>query len=158
MLTVRRATQEDVPRMLDLAEARRQQYAEYQPQFWRPAAHARVAQNRFFNRLVADPEILVFVGEDARGIVGFIIGTIVPAPPVYNPGGSTCLVDDFCPDPAYEWREVGPPLLAAIRSAARERQAAQLVIVCGHLDAAKREILFAEGATIASEWFVQSLS
>lgn len=90
-------------------------------------------------------------------IVGFIIARLVPAPPVYNPGGLTCLIDDFCCASADEWSTVGVPLLEHIYAEARQRGAAQAVIVCGHLDQPKRQMLFSSGATIASEWFVHDL-
>ena len=34
-------------------------------------------------------------------IVGFIIGRLVPAPEVYNPGGLTLMIDDFCVKPKF---------------------------------------------------------
>ena len=40
---------------------------------------------------------------------------------------------------------------------ARQRGAAQTVVVCGHLDQPKRAMLAQVGFSIASEWYVQSL-
>ncbi|HEU5198510.1 MAG TPA: hypothetical protein VFU32_02670 [Ktedonobacterales bacterium] len=155
---VRRAEASDLASMLDMEEQRRSQYARYQPRFWNPAADARLAQSRYFTRLLETPEVMLGVYERDAHIVGFIIARLVPAPPVYNPGGLTCLIDDFCVASPDEWNTVGIPLLEHIYAEARQRGAAQAVVVCGHLDQPKREMLFSAGATIASEWFVQDLS
>ena len=45
-------------------------------------------------------------------------------------------------------------LLNAARAAARERGAALSIVVCGHLDQPKREMLAASGFSLASEWYV----
>ena len=55
------------------------------------------------------------------------------------------------------WATVGVDLLNAIQEDARHRGAAQLVVVCGHLDEAKRAALDSCRLTIASEWWVAPL-
>lgn len=154
---VRQAEALDIASILDLAEQRRNEYARYQPRFWNPAADARLTQSRYFTQLLETPEVMTGVYEQDSRIVGFIIARLVPAPPVYNPGGLTCLIDDFCCASADAWSTVGVPLLEHVYAEARQRGAAQAVIVCGHLDQPKRQILFSSGATIASEWFVHDL-
>jgi len=39
--------------------------------------------------LVADANVGTFVHEDSSGVDGFVIVTMGPAPPVYDPGGPT---------------------------------------------------------------------
>jgi hypothetical protein len=67
------------------------------------------------------------------------------------------LINDFCLAAPEEWMTVGRQLLEHISVQARHRGATQAVVVCGHLDQPKRELLFATGATLASEWFIQEL-
>jgi GNAT superfamily N-acetyltransferase len=154
---IRRAEASDVPAMLDLAEQRRTQYARYQPRFWNPAPDARLAQSGYFAQLVATPEVLTAVCVQATELIGFLIASLVPAPPVYDPGGLTCQIDDFCLASLDTWQTVGKQLLEHTYAAARQRGATQAVVVCGHLDQPKRNMLFSIGATLASEWFVQEL-
>jgi predicted N-acetyltransferase YhbS len=104
--------------------------------------------------LVADDSVLSLVATSAGDLVGFVIAALVPAPPVYEPGGMTCLIDDFTVKRAEDWVRVGVPLLAAVSDLARQRGAAQVVVVTAHLDQAKRNALRAGGLTIASEWWV----
>jgi hypothetical protein len=48
--------------------------------------------------------------------------------------------------------------LLAVRQVARRQGAVQIVVVCGHLDDAKRSALASSGLQIASEWWVAPLS
>jgi len=86
-----------------------------------------------------------------------VIATVVEAPPVYDPGGLTCLVDDFVVADPREWETIGATLLSEANRQARERGAVQAVIVCGHQDQPKRAMLAAGGFSVASEWYVKEI-
>src|SRR5262250_1450527 len=92
---IRAASQADVAAMTGLAARRREQYARYQPVFWRPAAGARDKHHPYLASLVADTQVITLVSEEDSQLTGFLIATLVAAPPVYDPGGLTCLIDDF---------------------------------------------------------------
>src|SRR5690349_5167843 len=126
---IRRAEAADVPAMLDLAEQRRAQYARYHPRFWNPAPDARRAQARYFAQLFEAPEVLTAVCVQETQLIGFLIARLVPAPPVYQPGGLTCLIDDFCAGSPDRWNIVGRPLLEHAYAEARQRGATQAVVV-----------------------------
>jgi GNAT superfamily N-acetyltransferase len=156
--TIRPATQDDLPRLLDLASQRRADYALAQPRFWRPATDAVERQRPHFARQLADEHIITLVHDRAGKIGGFIIATLIAAPPVVDPGGETCLVDDFAvADPA-DWPTIGADLLAATRERALSLGAVQLVVISGHHDAPKRAMLATTGHTIASEWWLTPLT
>jgi hypothetical protein len=151
---MRPATSGDLDTILDLAAARRAIYEGYQPQFWRRAPDARAHQAPFFARLLENDRTLVLVAERAGQVVGFLIAQLVPAPPVYAPGGLTCAVDDFWLAEGEDWLATGGALLDESMRQAKGRGAAQAVVVCAHLDAPKRAMLAARGFAIASEWHV----
>ena len=98
-------------------------------------------------RLVAESK------ESGAKIEGFLIATLNAAPPVYDPGGTTCAIDDFCVSSPDKWLAVGKPLLDAAMEQARQSGAVQAVVVCGHWDASKREMLQSLGSTMVSEWW-----
>jgi hypothetical protein len=151
----RAATTEDIPALVELSDQRRQQYAQYQPVFWRPAADARERHEPFLRSLLAHDHVITRVHERDDGAVdAFVIATLVSAPPVYDPGGLTCGIDDFCVADASDWPTTGTRLLADAMAEAKTRGASQVVVVCGHLDQPKRAMLAAVGLTIASEWYV----
>jgi hypothetical protein len=157
VVQVDRACRGDLDQLLDIAAARRQDYVKYQPQFWRAAADAVDRQRDFFDSLLDDAETLLVVVREGSSVRGFAVGRLVAPPPVYDPGGPSCLVDDFAvADPA-DWPSVGPPLLDAIRDWASDRGAAQLVVVTAVRDGLKREQLEAAQLIPASEWWVGPL-
>lgn len=120
-----------------LAESRRRLYATYQPVFWRPAPNAASRQRPYLARLFDDDEVITLVAVTETALTGFVIGSQGPAPPVYDPGGLTCTLDDFTVDRPDQWATVGKSLLRAAQHEARQRGAAQVVVVCGHLDQAE---------------------
>ena len=96
--------------------------------------------------------------EDAGGNVdGFAVITTLPAPPVYDPGGLSSLIDDFVVSSPEKWVTAGATLLGAATAWARERGAVQVVVVSGPHDGAKRAVLQDAGLYVASEWFTAPL-
>lgn len=156
-LTVRPAVGSDLEDMLMLAESRRHEYETYQPIFWRPAVDAAARQRPHLARLIADDAVITVVADSPHGLAGFAIGTVVSAPPVYDPGGRTCIVDDFTVDDRERWPTVGADLLRYVGRAAGRQGAVQIVVVCGHLDGPKRALLETSGLDIASDWWVGSV-
>lgn len=154
MLRTERACQADLEQLLEIAAARRQEYAQYQPQFWRPAPDAVARQRDFFTSLIDQDDTLVVVARDNSGVRGFAIARTADAPPVYDPGGVTCVVDDFAVADPTDWPTVGPLLLDAVRAWACDHGATQMIVVVAHLDQAKRAVLSTAQLNIASEWWV----
>lgn len=155
--SIRDATPADVPAMVELSERKRLEYEAYQPTFWRKAADSREKQTAFFQNVLERNDRLVLVYERNAEVVGFVIAALVPAPPVYDPGGPTCMVDDFAVADPTDWESVGEALLDAAIGEARHNGAVQAVVVCGHRDALKRSMLAANGYGIASEWYVKEI-
>lgn len=154
---VRAADVTDLDLVLAVADSRRREYATYQPQFWNPAPDALDKQRSYFTSLVDDHEALFAVSLEDGVITGFIIARLVPTPPVYDPGGATCLVDDFTVNEADSWPVAGPLLLARVRSWAADRGAAQLVVVTAGSDEPKRTTLMTLDLSLGSEWWVGGL-
>jgi hypothetical protein len=154
---VRRAVEDDIPQKVELAAERRRLYETYQPTFWGSSPNARSAQTAFFKTLVPNTSnAIVLVCENASVFRGFIIAQLIEAPPVYAPGGKTCVIDDFAVT-QNDWNEAGRALLGEAQCLARAAGAVQGLVVCGHLDEAKRNFLRSDGLSIASEWFVKNI-
>jgi hypothetical protein len=157
IVVVRVADVADLEKILVIADRRRRQYASYQPQFWNPAPDALDKQRAYFGSLLDDPETLFAVSISADQVDGFIIARLVPAPPVYDPGGATCLVDDFTVNDTDSWPAAGPLLLAMVRSWAAVRGAVQLVVVTAGSDEPKRAVLRTVDLSVGSEWWVGAI-
>lgn len=154
---VRPGLEADLEAILDLAETRRTLYATYHPRFHRPAAGARAKQRPFFLKLLSGDKSIVLVHESDRHVDGFLIAELRAAPPVYDPGGLTCVVDDFAVENEALWAKAGRELLETLRVLAHEREAAQIVVVCAPEDKAKREMLTTAGLSVVSEWLVTDI-
>jgi GNAT superfamily N-acetyltransferase len=155
--TIRAAQPADVAAMAALSQERRAVYQRYQPIFWRPAEGARQRQEVFFAHLLEQGQVIALVHEQDGAVDGFLIAQLVPAPPVYDPGGLTCLIDDFWVAEGKHWQGIGQTLLDEAIRRARARGAAQAVVVCAHLDQPKRAMLAGAAFSLASEWYVKSL-
>jgi hypothetical protein len=151
------AAHDDVDAVADLAAARRESYERHQPVFWRQAGDALARHRTYLQGLVDDPDSIFLVARDDRGLSGFVIGRLVGSPPVYEPGGLTCLVDDFAVTSDGDWQVLGVELLRELGRRAVERGAVQAVVVAGRHDDAKRDALAAAGLSVASEWWVGPL-
>lgn len=156
--TIRVAEEQDLDAILELSEVRRREYSTYQPVFWRPAPNALAHQRPYLTGLLRDQDVLAMVAVVRTVVIGFVIGRLAPAPPVYDPGGPTCLIDDFTVADSGSWLTIGLQLLQAVSNAARERGAVQIVVVTPFQDPAKRAALKAAGLDIASEWWTRPLT
>ncbi len=151
---IRPAEDFDLKEILDLANSKRLEYETYQPIFWRVALDAITQQRDYLASQIADERVISLVATSEDKLVGFIIGRLVPAPPVYNPGGLICSIDDFVVNGNDLWETVGADLLDQVRKVAVSNGAVQVVVVCGHLDEPKKKALEKASLTIASEWWV----
>jgi GNAT superfamily N-acetyltransferase len=141
-----------------LAADRRRDYETQQPRFWRQADDALARHSTYLHRLVDQPDHVFLVAGDPGRVFGFVIGRLTPAPPVYQPGGLTCMVDDFAVDQPNAWASLGPLLLRDLSRAARARGGVQVVVVAGRHDEPKRLALQAAGLVVASEWWTGPIS
>jgi GNAT superfamily N-acetyltransferase len=150
---IRAATAGDLDAVVELAAAARAGHATHQPVFWRPAADARDRHRPFLAGQIADEDVISLVATDHDAVVGFAVGVLHPAPPVYDPGGPTCTVDDFTVDDPARWATTGTALLRQVCSRAAALGAVQVVVVVGDHDHAKQAALAAAGLTAASQWW-----
>lgn len=155
---LRDATLDDVAAIAAMAALRRQDYEVAQPQFWRRAADATEKHVPWLRTQSEDPDTITLVARAAESLDGFVFSSVVSAPPVYDPGGPTGVVDDFAVADSSLWPTVGRDLLVEVGERLLARGVAQIVVVCGHHDEAKRLVLLASGLTVASEWLVAPLA
>jgi hypothetical protein len=156
---IRRATLDDVDGMVELAQDKRLRYETYEPTFWRVAPDARLSHRPYLAHMVRLESSLCLVSDLGDGTLdGFIIGKVVAAPPVYDPGGPTLVVDDFWVRGGQGWESIGEALFAAAcREARHQFKAVQVVVVSGREDTAKRTWLGRAGLHVATEWWVRTL-
>jgi hypothetical protein len=151
--TIRHAGIDDVAAIVALSDQKRRDYEKAQPQFWKRAAYANECQAEWFVHLLNTDDHMLLLAEDA-GVVGFIIGRTMSAPEVYDPGGLTLMIDDFCMSEPNLWLGVGAALLDQLKQEAQEKGAMQVVVACGNHDGAKINFLESMGLSVATRWYV----
>lgn len=157
MIEILFATKADIGAMVNLSYQKRKNYEEAQPQFWKYAENAENIQAKWFAELLEHQDYILLVAKDKNKIVGFVIGRLVNAPEVYNPGGLTLMIDDYCVETQENWVDIGKELLEKIAKISKEKGAAQFCIVAGAHDNAKCSFLEDFGLSCASKWYVGSI-
>lgn len=148
------ASKDDIASMVELSHQKRKNYEQAQPQFWKYAENAEEIQTKWFTELLSRDDHILLVAKEHSNIKGFVIGRLVKAPEVYNPGGLTLMIDDFaCED----WTNVGKQLINKIAVIARDKGAVQFCVVAGNHDLEKCGFLEDFGLTCASKWYVGSI-
>jgi GNAT superfamily N-acetyltransferase len=156
-LDVRRAETTDLQATVELVERSRRQLQKYQPTFWRKAASSASATEKLFARLLAEPDTFFLVAVEGSQLLGFLIARKFAAPPVYDPGGDTYLIDDFCVLEPRLWLSIGEALLSHASTLIHEHGGVQIVVVSADRDLAKTEMLRRSDLSIASNWWTKPL-
>ena len=151
-MKIKTAKIEDIQKMVAFSHEKRLQYSKIQPNFWKMADSSDEIQAEWFKELLNDETIIAFVADE-----GFIIGKIINPPEVYD-AGLTLMIDDFCVQNDDIWLTVGKNLLEKCIESAKEKGAKQILVVCGHHDKNKKELLDIMGLNIASNWYTNLLS
>lgn len=152
-MLVRDARWSDVNAIVALIQQRRRQLESFDPRFWRPAEHAAAHTRRFYRWLMLTGRGTFLLAEAEGKIVAFLTARRVKAPPVYDPGGTTILVDDFCVAAPELWSSAGDLLLQALRSRGRQRGWAQMIVAAPAADHAGLEFLQRHELTHTSSWW-----
>ena len=152
--SIRRATDSDIPRIVELCEQKRIEYQGYSPIFWKKAANSGEVHLAYLKDLIKSDDVFFLVAERLSAVNGFVIGAIASPPPVYGSGGKVCIVDDYNVSSPDLWNTVGKALLESAWQEALRREAKLLIVVCGQRDVPKRGMLQSSSLEVASEWFV----
>ena len=153
---IEKPTQTDIAQMVVLSAKKRAEYEIAQPIFWKKA-EANDIQEKWFSEHLTQPMVFSFVAKTSSQIIGFIIGQNIKAPAVYQPGGLTCIVDDFCVSTATAWDTVGSALINKLLSLSQTNGAVQILVVAGQHDLPKNNFLKNQNFAVVSEWFLKDI-
>jgi len=150
---IRNAQINDISSMVSMSYQKRRSYEKEQPQFWRHSGpNAEISQAKWFEELLNNKNYILLTAKQDAKITGFIIRQLILSPEVYNPGGLTLMIDDFCVDNEIDWQFSGKKLIDEIKKQAKEKGAVQVIVVCGEHDKSKSHFLKEVGLTVASNW------
>lgn len=154
---IREAVPDDIAAMVALSDRDRTRRERVDPEFFRKNPAGIEFQAYFFKNQLQSDRIIAVVDEDAGELRGFVIATIMQAPPVYDTGGLTVLVDDFTVADETEWNTIGLALLEHVKTEGKLRGAVGVVTICARGDDFKHRWLQEIGTRVVSEWHFQRL-
>lgn len=154
---IRKAQEADISAMVALSDQKRKAYEKAQPIFWRRSNNANESQVNWFGEILLAGDYIMLVAQANTMLDGFIIGRLVCAPEVYQPGGTTLMIDDFCVAQSKLWYTTGNDLISEIKQLAKEKGTVQILVVSGHHDEDKRQFLKSVGLSIVSEWYANGI-
>lgn len=143
---IRLLTAADVPRVLELGEQKRREYAAYSPVFWHMSPHPRATFAPYMLSQIENPQVVALAYEQNGRVEGFVL---------MNAHGG---IDDFTVAKPEMWLVAGAELLLAASAAAHQRGIPSLLVVCGAGDLPKRRMLASQGLTLATDWYVKPVS
>ena len=126
---IRQADKGDLPTIIALLEAYRGRIERWQPVFWKKAEASAILSDAWFSHLLTLDTTAFFIAEEEGEALGFLIANLIDAPPVYEPGGKTCMIDDYVVAKDEDWPTIGADLLAAAKEWAKQKSAAQVMVV-----------------------------
>lgn len=135
---VRSLTRADLDWVLDVGAARRERIVHYAPTFWRPAATAREAHEKFLGNQIDNPDVV-----SLRTNHGFMFGAL---------RGDQLVVDDMALDDEEAWNTAGEQLLHA---AARDHD---LRFVCPVPESGRTSTAITLGMTNAETWWHRDIT
>lgn len=151
-MNVRDCVPEDLPFVVDILEKKRALLATYEPRLWKQAPTSREMTGPYFASLIESSRHVFLIAEHADEIVGFILASPMPVPPVYD-AGPTAVIDDFDVSDPSNWNEVGGALVAEVRRRLKERGVVQFIFISARCDTTKMNFLKAQGLSEHASWF-----
>ncbi len=152
-MTIRPAIKTDLPAMVALIEAYRRRLQTWRPMFWNKARGSGELSMLWFGHLMNQGNVLTLISEQDGKPDGFLIASLIDAPPVYDISGKACMIDDYAVETDALWASVGRELLSEAKAWARQNDAAQVIVVSptDHVD--KNSFMETEGLAETTKWW-----
>jgi|GEM_PF-1126755 len=151
--TIRLARTQDVLSIAELCERERRSHTPACNGFYAVVEDYASKRLPAIEQIVEANDTVAFVHETNGAIDGLILGRLLNAPPVYDPGGKVCLIGDFFVEKPATWTDAGEALVAAADARVQEFGGVLACIECMRSDVEKRELLLSLKFSVASDWY-----
>lgn len=155
MLIVRDAEQDDIDQIVALLELRRSELEIWAPKFWKKSLESAALSSAFFYSLLQDPNVTILIAQEEAAIVGCLQYRPTFVPPVYAPGGTTWMVDDFVVA-ANDWERIGKTILSELEARTIKETDGQLIFPVPKKDDAASRFFEKAGLIPTTVWWTHS--
>lgn len=155
-IAVRGCVADDLTGVVEILEARREDYARYEPVLWKRRQRVGQASTDYLRIWLGAERTVCLVAAVDEEIVGFLFGREMPTPPDYD-AGSTAEIDDYYVRSPELWPTAGASLLTEARMRFKAMGFQQMVVVSGYKDHAKMVFLRDHKLSLAAAWFTSAL-
>jgi len=152
-MTIRPAIKTDLPAMVALIETYRRRLQTWRPVFWKKAGGSAELSMLWFGHLMNQGNVLTLISEQDGKANGFLIASLIDAPPVYDIPGKACMIDDYAVETDALWASVGRDLLSEAKAWARQKDAAQVIVVSPTDHTDKNGFMENEGLAETTKWW-----
>ena len=152
MLIVRDAVPQDIDLIVELLEAKRLELETWAPKFWKKSPESATISSAFFKTLLEDPNVTILVAQNGAAIDGSMQYRPTFVPPVYVPGGTTWIVDDFVVG-ANDRERVGEAMLLELEARTIKEIVGQLIFPVPKKDDAASRFLEQKGLIPTTVWW-----
>jgi hypothetical protein len=156
-MQIRRAEQHDLADIIRLLSLKRRRLASFEPLMWRVAPDAEKVSEAFLGYLLQQPTTLAFTAHKDGAMYGCVVAQLQASPPVYAPGGLTCLIDDLAVEDGDLGAQAATALLHHTWGEAKLRGAVQTLVVAAEKDAHIAGALRQADLHPASVWWTKAL-
>jgi predicted N-acetyltransferase YhbS len=151
-VSIRQCAAQDLPAVVEILEEERGQLSKYEPRLWKQAPTSREMTGPFFESLLATGKHVFLVAEEEGDIIGFLLASPMPVPPIYD-APTTAIIDDFAVSDSTRWEEVGGLLVQETRKRLKERGVVQFIFIGPQRHTKKMDFLRAQGLSEHASWF-----
>lgn len=142
-IKIYKATSKDIDKLVYLAMQRHHDYEKLQPIFWNESKDAENLQKIYFASMMAENKALFFIAMDQENNkpIGIIMAREYQAPPVYNSGRVTYIIDDYYVTSPKLWNSVGKDLLSSMQSYLESNGVTQIIVITANADTKKTQAM-----------------
>lgn len=153
-MVIREAVAADIDAIVDLLETKRVELESWEPRFWKKAPNSADLSKAFLGSMIDDLNSTILVADVEGKIVGCIQFKPTFVPPVYTPGGTTWMIDDFVVCDG-NWEETGSALLKELRSRTINKGDGQLVFPVPAEDTMANSFFVKNGLSATTTWWTE---
>ena len=149
---VRKTSLCDILSIVHLSRLRMDSDEKSQPKFLKIAENANETMQQSYMKLLNNKNYLMFIAQQGKNIIGYIIALVTKAKRIYDPEGLNLIVDEFYVQSPDLWDVAGNKLLQAAILKGKTQGAKNILILTNNYDKEKLSFMGEQDLETLSSW------